>query len=119
MAVGISAGHGTKTFLLNGEKLADLPAGPDEWQTARLEIPAALVAKLKSENTIELRHDSPDDKFKFRGLELRVELTDGSRVRSTIQQSPQTSAKDWTHFEGDGFPSANAAKPVTLRFATP
>lgn len=114
---GISAGHGTKTLFLNGEKLAELPAGPDEWQTVRLEIPATMIAKLKPENSAELRHDSLDDKFKFRGLELRIELADGSLVRSTAQRSPQTSAKDWAHFEGEAFASEQASKPVTLRFA--
>ncbi len=113
---GITAGHGTKSLFLNGEKLAELPAGPDEWQTARLEIPASLIAKLKPENSIELRCDATDDKFKFRGSELRVELSDGTQVRSTAQDSPQTRAKDWAHFEGEAFPSNKAAKPVTLRF---
>ena len=113
---GISAGHGTKTLFLNGEKLADLPTGGDEWQTARLEVPAPLLAKLKPENSIELRCDTTDDKFKFRGLELRVELSDGTQVRSSAQDSPQTSAKDWAHFEGEAFPTDKASKPVTLRF---
>jgi hypothetical protein len=113
---GISAGHGTKTLFLNGEKLADLPTGGDEWQTARLEIPAPLLAKLKPENSIELRCDTADDKFKFRGMELRVELPDGAQVRSTAQDAPQTSAKDWAFFEGEAFPTDKAAKPVMLRF---
>jgi hypothetical protein len=110
---GISAGHGTKTLFLNGEKLAELPAGPDSWQRLRLEVPAG---KIRAANTVELRHDSGDDKFKFRGLELRVELADGSVVRSTAQQAAQTSFGDWAHFEGAAFPAKDAAAPVLLEF---
>ena len=114
---GVSAGHGTKTLYLNGAKVAELPPGGDEWQPARFEIPAELVTKLQSSNLVELRHDSSDDKFKFRGLELRVELADGTQVRSTRQTTPQTSFKDWAFFEGEAFPAKDAAAPVTLRFA--
>jgi hypothetical protein len=110
---GISAGHGTKTLFLNGEKLADLPTGPDDWRRLRLEVPAG---KIRAVNTVELRHDSGDDKFKFRGLELRVELADGGEVRSTAQMTSQTSFGDWAHFEGEVFPATDAAKPVRLEF---
>ncbi|MEK7949167.1 hypothetical protein [Luteolibacter soli] len=113
---GINAGYGAKTLFLNGAKLAELPTGPDEWQTARIEVPASLIAKLKPENTVELRCDSAEDKFKFRGLELRVELSDGGQVRSGAQDSPQTSSKDWAHFEGESFLSEKVSKPVMLRF---
>jgi hypothetical protein len=110
---GISAGHGTKTLFLNGEKLAVLSAGPDEWRKARIEVP---MGSIKPANTLELRHDSGDDKFKFRGAELRVELADGSEVRSTAQATAQTSFGDWVHLEGELFPSKDAAKPVLLEF---
>jgi hypothetical protein len=110
---GVSAGHGTKTLFLNGEKLAVLSAGPDEWRKARIEVP---MGSIKPANTLELRHDSGDDKFKFRGAELRVELADGSEVRSTAQATAQTSFGDWVHLEGELFPSKDAAKPVLLEF---
>jgi hypothetical protein len=110
---GVSAGHGTKTLFLNGEKLALLPDGPDEWRKARIEVP---VGSIKPANTLELRHDSADDKFKFRGAELRVVLADGSEVRSTAQATAQTSFGDWVHLEGEVFPAKDAAKPVLLEF---
>jgi hypothetical protein len=110
---GISAGHGTKTLFLNGAKLAVLPDGPDEWRKARIEVPVGVI---KPANTVELRHDSADDKFKFRGMELRVELADGSEVRSTAQTTAQTSLGDWVHLEGELFPAKDAAKPVLLEF---
>jgi hypothetical protein len=110
---GVTAGHGTKTLFLNGEKLAVLPDGPDEWRKAQIEVP---VGSIKPANTLELRHDSTDDKFKFRGAELRVELADGSEVRSTAQAAAQTSVGDWIHLEGEVFPAKDAAKPVLLEF---
>jgi hypothetical protein len=110
---GVSAGHGTKTLYLNGAKLAELDSGPDVWRQMRIEVP---VGAVKPSNLLELRHDSKDDKFKFRGAELRVELADGSEVRSTAQTSAQTSFGDWIHFEGSLFPSQDAAQPVTLDF---
>lgn len=113
---GVSAGHGTKSLFLNGTKVGDLPSGGDEWQRARLELPADQLKQLRDSNTVELRHDSADDKFKFRGLELRVELADGSVVRTNVQKTPQTSFKDWAHFEGEAFPKKDAAAPVVLSF---
>jgi len=110
---GVSAGHGTKTLFLNGAKLAELESGPDEWRMMRIEVP---VGSVQASNRLELRHDSKDDKFKFRGAELRVTLADGSEVRSTGQSSAQTSFGDWIHFEGEVFPSSDAARPVALDF---
>jgi hypothetical protein len=110
---GVSAGHGTKRLFLNGKELAVLPDGPDEWRKARIEVP---VGAIQAANTLELRHDSKDDKFKFRGAELRVELADGSVVRSTAQSAAQTSFGDWVHLEGELFPAKDAAKPVALDF---
>jgi hypothetical protein len=110
---GVSAGHGTKRLFLNGKELAVLPDGPDEWRKARIEVP---VGSIQAANRLELRHDSKDDKFKFRGAELRVELADGSQVRSTVQAAAQTSFGDWIHLEGELFPAKDAAKPVALDF---
>ncbi|WP_367873693.1 hypothetical protein [Luteolibacter sp. Populi] len=112
---GVSEGYGAKTLFLNGAKLADLPSGPDEWKAARFELPADLLAKLKPVNSVELRCDRNDDKFKVRGFSLQVELADGSRVRSSIAASVQTSHRDWAFFEGEAFPAAGAA-PLTLEF---
>jgi hypothetical protein len=113
---GISAGHGTKSVFLNGTRLADLPAGPDDWQPARIEIAGEGLALLRARNSAEIRHDSDDDKYKFRGMELRVELADGRQVRSTAQSVPQTSLKDWTFFEGEPFPTGSGSAPVPLGF---
>jgi hypothetical protein len=113
---GVSEGYGAKSIFLNGTKLAELPAGSDEWKTAKFELPAELRAKLKPVNTVELRSERADDKFKVRGFRLQVELADGSKVPSGKSAKVQTSAKDWPHFEGEAFPSAEAAAPVVLEF---
>lgn len=113
---GVSAGHGTKSLYVNGLKAMELPPGGDEWKREQVELPGEIVRSLKEVNSIELRHDSADDKFKFRGLELRVELDDGTVVHSTVQKEPQTSSKDWAHFEGEAFPVKDAATPVNVSF---
>lgn len=113
---GVSEGYGAKSLFLNGTKLAELPAGSDEWKTAKFELPSELLAKLKPVNTVELRSERADDKFKVRGFGLQVELADGTKVPSKKVAQVQTSAKDWAHFEGDAFPSTEAAAPVVLEF---
>jgi len=113
---GVSAGHGAKSFFLNGSKALDLPSGGDEWTREQIELDGESIRNLKDSNTVELRHDSTDDKFKFRSLELLVQLEDGTVVHSTVQQSAQTSFEDWAHFEGEAFPEKNASAPVVLRF---
>lgn len=113
---GVSEGYGAKLLFLNGVKVGELPAGADEWKTAKFELPADLLGKLKPVNMVELLTERADDKFKVRGFGLQVELADGSKVRSTRGEKVQTSAKDWAHFEGEAFPSSVAAAPVVLEF---
>ncbi len=113
---GVSQGYGTKSLFLNGAKVGELPAGPDEWKTAWLEVPMELLAKLKPVNTVELRSDRADDKFKVRDFALQVELADGSKVRTAKVEKVQTSGKDWAFFEGEAFPSPEAAAPVVVEF---
>lgn len=116
---GVSQGFGGKELSINGEPVGQLPTGPDDWQTCEFKLSPDAVAKLEMDNTVELRIERPEDKFKFRGLELRVELADGTRVRSTSQDRPQTSSGDWAHFEGEPFSSPSAANPVVLSFGDP
>jgi hypothetical protein len=113
---GISEGFGTKSLLLNGTKIADLPHGPDAWQPCRIELTKETIANLRTNNLIEIHTDRPDDKFKFRALHLRIELPNGEKIRTTLQSTPQTSSDDWTHFEGDAFLTPKEAKPVALDF---
>ncbi|WP_035615885.1 hypothetical protein [Haloferula sp. BvORR071] len=113
---GVSEGHGTKSLFLNGTKVADLPGGGDEWKTSRFALSEDQVRQLKPSNSVELRSDKNDDKYKVRGFSLLVELADGSRVRSTTSVKVQTNLRDWAFFEGEAFPSAEAAVPVLLEF---
>jgi len=107
---------GVKTVWLNGRQLAELPAGGDDWSSHTFTLTAEDLKTLKATNEIEVRRSTAEDKFKFRGAELKVRLADGNWVGSSTQKETQTSDKDWAHFEGRVFGSPNASSPVTLTF---
>ncbi|BCU77396.1 hypothetical protein llg_21110 [Luteolibacter sp. LG18] len=107
---------GEKTLWLNGRKLAELPAGGDQWQTKSLDLDAEAVKGLKASNAIEVRRSTAEDKFKFRAARLRVQLADGIWVQSSAQPAAQTTDKDWAFFEGSAFTTQEASAPVTLEF---
>lgn len=107
---------GEKTLFLNGRKLVELPVVGDEWQNRPFDLDAEALKSLKASNTIEIRRSTAEDKFKFRGARLRVQLADGSWVQSSSQREAQTTDKDWQFFEGSVFASKEASAPVTLEF---
>jgi hypothetical protein len=111
---GVNGGEfGRKEVWMNGAKVGELPECGDDWKPVSLPVPAAQV---KAENVIEIRHNGREDKFKFRGTELRVELADGGLVASGRQKEPQTSFADWLHGEGVTFATSTSSVPVRLIF---
>jgi hypothetical protein len=116
---GISAGHGAKSVWFNGHRVGELPSGPDEWRHCRIDLSTELLSHVRRKNVVEVKTEGTDDRFKFRALELKVGLKDGTRVRSSTQTTSQTDSRDWTHFEGEPFPTPLAARPVTLDFGNP
>ena len=113
-AFGVNGGEfGEKEVWLNGAKIGVLPVCGDDWTRAALAVPATAVQPA---NTVEVRHNGREDKFKFRGAELRIELPDGTVVASGPQQDAQTSFEGWQYGEGAVFPSPTSSAPVALRF---
>lgn len=107
---------GEKTLWLNGTRIAELPAGGDEWSAKSIPLGAADLKVLEASNRLEVRRSTGEDKFKFRNAELRVQLADGSWVATGVQAKPQTTDADWAHFEGEAFPAKESSAPVTLEF---
>lgn len=115
---GVNPGNaGEKTMWLNGQKIGELPVVEDEWQVKVLDLKPDALRAFKEANQLEIRRSTAEDKFKFRGAELRVQLADGSWVVTTRQSGAQTTDQDWAHFEGSAFPAAESSAPVELRFA--
>ncbi len=113
---GISAGHGTKSIWLNGHLVGELPSGPDEWQKCSIDLSKESLSHVRRKNVVEVKIEATEDRFKFRALELKVGLKDGTRVRSSAQTTSQTDSRDWAHFEGEAFTTPLSARPVTLDF---
>lgn len=107
---------GEKSVWLNGRKLAELPVVGDEWQTRSIPLDAETIRGLKANNIMEIHRSTGEDKFKFRGAKLMVQLADGTWVVSTSEKDVQTTDANWAHFEGSAFPKNDASAPVTLRF---
>jgi len=63
-----------------------------------------------------VRHNGQQDKFKFRGAELRIELASGDVLASGGQPAPQTSFGDWAHEEGKVFTAGDRSNPLELKF---
>lgn len=113
-AFGVNGGEfGRKEVWLNGARVGELPECGDDWKPVAI---ALTPAQVRAENVVEVRHNGREDKFKFRGAELRVELADGSVVASDRQAEPQTSFAEWAHGEGAIFPGPTNSVPVRLTF---
>ena len=114
--------HGAKEIILSGVNLGPLPTQGDDWQTARLEIPAekfTLIRQLQASspttNRVIIRSDGDKgDKFKVRGIRLVLTLADG-REWSTEPTGAFTSHADWSHREGATFERPEYSGAILLK----
>ncbi len=98
--------------------LAEVPSNRrgDTWEISELDIPPEKVASIKPSNTLCLTRDRDADRFKFRGLALAVQLSDGTWIPTTVDSTVQTSHADWAYFEGRLFQNPHKSNTITIRF---
>ncbi|MFZ9201987.1 MAG: hypothetical protein ACO23N_06130 [Opitutales bacterium] len=114
--------HGAKELVLSGVSLGPLPAQGDDWQTARLEIPADKLELIRrnqaasaTANRVIIRSaGDKGDKFKVRAIRLVLTLADGREV-ATEPTGAYTSHADWTHREGALFSRPEYSGAIKLQ----
>ncbi len=117
---GLETSAGGKCQIKLGDSIleGDVPSNRhgDNWETQTFDLPADELSLLRPSNTLRIVRERDGDKFKFRGLALAVQLSDGTWVASTQDRAVQTSHRDWAWFEGEPFANPRESRPITLRF---
>lgn len=97
--------YADKWVLLNGERLARVPANKGElsaWQEVFLDLSPSQLARLKRDNTVVLTN-AGGDCYKFRGVALSLQKADGRWVATPLDEGTYSSVGNWQYAEGEVF----------------
>lgn len=97
--------YADKWVLLNGERVARIPANEGElsaWQEVFLELSPAHLAALKRDNAVVLTN-AGGDCYKFRGVALSLQKADGRWVATPVDEGTYCSVSSWQYAEGEAF----------------
>lgn len=94
-----------KFIYLNGQKSEAVPANTgalSAWQQHVIDLPVGDLGRLRLTNQMEVTNPV-GDYFKFTGLSLAVQLSDGSWVETRQHGQTYSSVVPWAHAEGTPF----------------
>ncbi len=97
--------YADKWVLLNGERVARVPANQGElsaWQEVFLDLSPSQLATLKRDNTVVLTN-AGGDCYKFRGVALSLQKADGRWVATPLDEGTYSSVGAWQYAEGEVF----------------
>jgi len=112
--------YGRKWIVLNGERIAAVPANsnasdPDRWEDFVIDLSPAQAKLLKLQNEVAIEAQTGDC-FKFADLALAAQLADGRWAESEHSDGVWCSAPGWLHDEGKTF--SGKTPPSRLLFRT-
>jgi hypothetical protein len=97
--------YADKWVLLNGERVARVPANQGElsaWQEVFVDLSPSHLATLKRDNTVVLTN-AGGDCYKFRGVALSLQKADGRWVATALDEGTYSSVGTWQYAEGEVF----------------
>jgi hypothetical protein len=106
-----------KFILLNGERLARVPANRKTlsvWEEHVIDIPPEQLERIRKANEVEITNPA-GDYFKATGLALAVRLADGTWVNTGPYDQVHSSTAKWYHAEGIPFTEGRSG-PIRLAF---
>jgi len=104
-----------KYILLNGQRLAQVPAGAgDRWSLQVVDLAPEQLGWLRLRNEVTVDNAS-QDAWKFRNLTLAVQLADGTWVRTNTDETIW-SVPNWAFSEGRTWGADGIAGPIVLEF---
>jgi hypothetical protein len=111
--------YGRKWVVLNGERVAVVPANsdasdPDRWEDAVTDLTPAQAKLLKLQNEVAVEVQTGDC-FKFADLALAVQLADGRWAETEHSDTVWCSAPGWLYDEGRSFSGKTAEMRLSFR----
>jgi hypothetical protein len=111
--------YGRKHIVLNGRRIAPVPANtnasePDRWEEFVIDLAPEQVSLPSEQNTIAVETETGDC-FKFGDIALAIQLPDGSWVETERAGGVFTQPRGWVHFEGTAFEGRSPDVVVSFR----
>jgi hypothetical protein len=112
--------YGRKWIVLNGKRLAAVPANsaagnPDTWEEFAIDLAPEQLGALRRDNEIAIETQTADC-FKFADLALAVRLADGRWAETDHAADVWCSAAGWAYQEGRLF--TDRTPPLRVHFRT-
>jgi hypothetical protein len=118
--VNSQAQYRGKKILIGGASVGEVPLNSGQlsaWQEKIVDLAPEHLGLLRMTNTLVLTN-AGGDCYKFRGLALSVQKTDGTWMDTEISGRVCSSVTGWKYAEGDGFEDDRSPE-ITVSFPQP